>query len=181
MATKTRLTAADLFALPDDGFRYELVDGELVRMPPPGFRHSRITTRVARFLDTYVDAHDLGAVVDNGGFKLQGEPDVVLAPDVAFVQADRIPPAPETIGYPEIPPDLAVDVMSPSDEPADIEAKIRRYLRAGVRAVWLLDPARKTISVRTPDGPTYELGMDDTLDGGNMVPGFSVQVADLFR
>ena len=181
MATKTLFTAEDLFALPDDGFQYELIDGELVRMPPPGFRHSRITTRVARFLDTFVDAHGLGTVVDNGGFKLQETPEVVLAPDVAFVAADRLPPEIEIVGYPEIPPDLAVEVSSPSETRADIESKVERYFRAGVRLVWLLDPERKTISVRLPDGTASELAVADTLKGGDVVPGFSVAVAELFR
>lgn len=182
MATaKTLFTAADFFALPDDGFKYELIDGELIRMPPPGFRHSRITTRVARYLDAYVDVHGLGTVVANGGFKLQDEPEVVLAPDVAFVSADRLPPDAEIIGYPDIPPDLAVEVISPSETDTDVETKVGRYFRSGVRLVWLLDPGSKTINVRLPDGSVTTFTMDDALNGGEVLLGFSISVATLFR
>lgn len=181
MATKTLFTAEDLFALPDDDFQYELIDGELIRIPPPGFRHSRITTRVARYLDAYVDEHGLGTVVDNGGFKLQNEPEVVLAPDVAFVGADRLPRNAEIIGYPEVPPDLAVEVISPSETEADVETKADKYFRTGVRLVWLLDPESKTINVRRPDDSTIRFKVDDTLEGGEVLPGFSIPVAALFR
>ena len=121
MGTTTLMTADDLAALPDDGYRYELDRGVLVRMPPPKLRHGLVTSRFARLLGDHVDERGLGAVGTESGFLLARDPDRVVAPDVFFIRADRLPPDDEQDRY--LPfPDLAVEVLSPSDSMSDVSA-----------------------------------------------------------
>ena len=179
VATKL-MTAAELASLPDDGFRYELDEGVLRRMPPPGFRHGRVQNRAGRVLGDHADETGAGVVVTESGFMLAGDPDRVFAPDVAFVRADRIPTDADEAGYLPLAPDLVVEVLSPSDVQSDVEAKVAKYIVAGVRLVWLLDADRQTVSARRPDGWSRRYQADEELDGGDVLPTFRVRVADLF-
>jgi len=176
------VTAEQLFRMPDDGFRYELVRGELRKMTPAGFRHGAIIIRLSTPLAAFVDEHHLGVVAGaETGFKILSDPDTVRAPDVAFVRQDRIPREgpPETF-WPGAP-DLAVEVISPSDTVYEVEEKVAEWLSAGTRMVWVVHPKRRVVEVHRPSAKTVALAEQDALDGGDIVPGFRLQVAEIFR
>lgn len=174
----TPLTAEDLYDLPDDGRRRELVRGELRTMPPAGFRHGLVCTHVIARLSAFVHEHSLGAVVSNDtGFILERDPDTLRGPDVAFVAAERVPE--DQAGFAELAPDLVVEVVSPSDRVQDVNQKAREYLDAGVRLVWVVDPRSRTATVHRPDGGTVLIG-DAALDGEDVLPGFRLPLPDLF-
>ena len=175
------MTAEELFRLPDDGFRYELVRGRLVRMDTSGSRSSVITGRISRRLGSFVEAHALGLTGDaDWRFKLASDPDIVRAPDVAFVRADGIPTTGVPPGFWPGAPDLAIEVVSPSDRIADVVEKVQEYLAFGARLVWVVDPeARKAIIFRR-DAPPEVVGPDGELHGEDVVPGFVLRLADIW-
>ena len=172
------LTADDLLTLPDDGMRHELVDGALRVYPPPGARHGHTHGAVFALLRAHVTAHGLGETFVETGFVLKRDPDVVRAPDVSFLRADRVPVDGLPDGYIDGPPDLAVEVISPSDTLYEVEDKIAQYLAAGTRLAWVVNPRRRTVAVHAPGAPVHVLGGDDTLDGGDVVPGFRCAVRE---
>ncbi|MGZ3601040.1 MAG: Uma2 family endonuclease [Ktedonobacterales bacterium] len=181
------MTADELLALRDDGWQHELVDGVLVRMPSPGYRHGRIVFRLAMALATYVSAHRLGEVVAaETCFLLSrpGETDTVLRPDIAFVRSEHVPShdAPGVEKYVRLAPDLVVEVASPDRYKPEMAAKARLYLAAGVRLVWLVWLAARRVDVWRPgsDAPIASLSTADALDGLHVVPGFTYPLADLF-
>ncbi len=178
MATTFRLTADDLAALPDDGWRYALIRGELERMAPDNFDHGQYRDNIQVPLSVYVRRRRLGRVSANVGFTLESDPDTVLGPDVSFVRADRMP-ARGGSAFPTMAPDLAVEVLSPSNTASEMARKLAIYLAAGVRLVWVVDPETRTVAVHSPAGATL-LGEGDVLDGRDVIPGFSIPVADLF-
>lgn len=171
------MTADELLAMPDDGDRHELVRGELVTMSPSGTSHSRISLRMARHLAAFVERHNLGEVYgSNLGYIIARDPDTVREPDTSFIRADRVI---NTEKYFSGAPDLAVEVISPNDRWSEVEEKVREYLAAGTRMVVVIDPRRKTAFVRTLTSAT-DLTIDDTLSGGDVVPGWSLPLRDLF-
>jgi Uma2 family endonuclease len=182
MSTTTRtMTADELFMMPDDGSRYDLVKGELKRMSPAGSAHGAIIARLTIALGAYVESNDLGEVFGaEAGFKLASNPDTVLGPDVAFVSNERIPPTGIPVGYWIGAPDLAVEVISPGNSGREIEEKINEYLGAGVRAVWIVYPKRRTVVIYRSDAQAQTLAEEDTLDGQDVVPGFQYSVARMF-
>lgn len=134
-ASQTLVTADQLLRLSAQGKRYELVKGELREMAPTGGRHGRVAIRLGGRLNSYVDEHNLGEVfAAETGFRLSKDPDTVRAPDVAFVARGRLPEEGLPAGYPEIAPDLVVEVLSPSD------AAVEDWLEAGVKLVWVVYP-----------------------------------------
>lgn len=175
------MTADQLLELRDDGCRHELVAGFVVSEPPASFRHGDIAAEVFRRLIEFVRRNDLGRVVSTEtGFLLARDPDTVRAPDVAFVSRSTIDRAGRFRGFFPGAPDIAVEVLSPSERPADVHAKTGDYLAAGARLVWVVDPSRRQVRVhRSLLRPTI-LGATETLDGGDALPGFRVQVARLF-
>ena len=178
------LTEADLLAWPDDGWAYELVEGVLVRMPPSGRRATRISRRLAARLGDYVDARALGDVTgEQGGYRLAPRTD--LAPDVGFVRAARLPPldSPEADELIAGAPDLAVEVASPNQYRPGMAAKAQRFLAVGTQLVWVIWPKRREIDVWRPGNrqPSATLTTTDTLDGLDVVPGFTLPVAEIFR
>jgi Uma2 family endonuclease len=182
MATTKPMTAADLIALPDDGWRYELIEGVLHRMAPAGAEHGEIGIELGRHLGNYVIPRGLGRVYGaDTGFFLSHDPETLVAPDAAFVRAERLPPRSERTGYMDLAPDLVVEVVSPTDAQPDVDAKISRYLAAGVRLAWVAYPKRRTVQIHTPSHPPRELAEGDTLDGADVLPGFRLTVADVFR
>ncbi len=129
-----------------EGWRYEIDEGELVIMPPAGFEHGEISAAVVTALQTHVSAHHLGVTLTNEpGFRLRRGPDTLRAPDVAFVSNERLSRVADRRKLSDVPPDLAVEVLSPSDANVDMERKVQQYLAAGGRAVWILDPAAATL------------------------------------
>ena len=123
-------------------------------------------------LSNHVREHGRGVVyAAETGFTLSRRPDTVRAPDVAFISRDRLP-SPEPIGYPELAPDLVVEVLSPGDRPGETLAKIADWLSAGTRLVWLIDPARRAARVYRADGSATMVAADGVLDGEDVVTGF---------
>lgn len=182
MTSTKHMTAEELLTMPDDGQRHELVKGRLVSMSPAGNEHSTVGSIVAHYLWTYVLEHDLGIVTGaDGGFIIERDPDTVYAPDAAFVRAERLPPKDERRGYLELVPDLVVEVFSPSDRAREVAIKVRRYLEAGAQLVWVVFPATRTVEVHRPDGSRTTVGADDELDGEDVLPGFLLPIAKLFR
>lgn len=179
MTSDALLTAEELLRVRMPDKRVELVRGVLVVREPPGGRHGRIAMNVALELANHARAHDLGVVyAAETGFTLMRHPDTVRAPDVAFVRRERLP-TPEPIGYPDLAPDLVVEVLSPGDGPGEVLAKVADWLSAGTRLVWVLDPARRVARVYRDDGTEQILSADERLDAGDVVPGFSCRLADI--
>jgi Uma2 family endonuclease len=134
-----RMTADRLFGIKDDGFRYELVNGELRKMTPSGFNHGKVVARLTALLTLYVESNRLGAVLGaETGFKLASDPDTVRAPDIAFVKRERILATGETEKFCPGPPDLAVEVLSPSDTVYEVEDKVTGWLAPGTTTVWVV-------------------------------------------
>jgi Uma2 family endonuclease len=182
------MTADELLALGDKGRWCELVDGVLVKMSPTGYMHGRIVGNLTGELAHYVKTHHLGAVFGaETGFLLSppAQKDTVLGADVAFVRAERTPPpdAPDLEKYQRLAPDLVVEVASPNQRASDVAKKVRVYLDAGVRLVWVIWPGSKMADVWRPgsDTPSVTLTVADRLDGLDVVPGFSYPLADLFQ
>lgn len=176
------VTAEELLALPDDEWRYELVEGRLVRMPPTGDRHNRTSARLFGAVYGFVTSRGLGEVYpQESGFLLSasGEPDTVLAPDLAFVRAEHVP-RPTIDGFPRIAPDMVAEVISPSQTLPQLRQKAETWLAYGVRQVWILVPETRTVEVWSAAGPPAILDENDTLAGEDALSGFTVAVADLF-
>ncbi|HYW09737.1 MAG TPA: Uma2 family endonuclease [Longimicrobium sp.] len=182
MATQPHLTTADeLLRMPRDGVRRELVDGELLEMSPSGYAHGRVTANVTRVLSQHVHDAGLGDVLAaETGFKVTSNPDSVLAADVSFVRGERAAEMREERGYMNGAPDLAVEVVSPSDRSPTVEAKVRAWMSAGTRMVIVVHPTRRTVAVHRSGAPPELLGANDTLDGGDVILGWSVLVGVLF-
>jgi Uma2 family endonuclease len=180
-ATARPMSADDLWKLPADDLRHELVRGELRTMAPAGFRCGVVGTNLAVTLANHVKAHRLGAVVGaDTGFVLNRNPDTLRAPDVGFVCAKRITSQEQTIKFWEGPPDLAVEVVSPSDTLDEIDEKVDDYLESGTRLIWVVNPRRQTVTVCRPGQQPLLLRDADTLEGYDVVGGFACRVGEIF-
>ena len=182
MTTQTRpITADDLLRMPDDGFRYELVEGNLREMAPAGHQHGRIAINVSTPLAQHVKANNLGVVyAAETGFKLASNPDTVRAPDVAFVRWERVESVGDSEGFWPGAPDLAVEVVSPGDRYTDVEEKVFDWLDAGARLVIVANPRKRLVTVYRSLTDVVVLTEADVLDGGDVVPGFAMPVKDIF-
>jgi Uma2 family endonuclease len=175
------MTAEELIELPSDDYKYELVEGELIRMAPTGGEHGVLTVRLGRLLDEYIEAHDLGIVCGaETGFVLRRTPDTVRAPDVSFVAKERIPTTGVPKTYWPFAPDLAVEVVSPSDRFDEVQTKVAEYLTAGTRLVWVVDPATRTVFVYRSPRNVRALGEEDEIEGEDVVPGFRCPIKQMF-
>ncbi|HKO23144.1 MAG TPA: Uma2 family endonuclease, partial [Chloroflexota bacterium] len=177
------MTEEELLALPEDGWQYELVEGRLVRMPPSGLRATQVAFIIGAALFAFAQPRKLGVVTGaDGGYKLGPGSD--LAPDVGFVRADRLPPrnSPDYDRLVSGAPDLAVEVASPTQRRPALRRKAQRYLAAGTRLVWIVWPKHQQIEVWRPGDtrPSATLGVADTLDGDDVLPGFTYPVSDIF-
>jgi len=180
--TPQLMTADELLDLQDDGFRYELVQGELRRMSPAGHHHGRLAINITTPLDHYVRAHHLGAVyAAETGFQLTTDPDTVRAADVAFVRQEQVELVGDTDGYWPGAPDLAVEVVSPNDLYTEIEEKVLDWLRAGTRMVIIVNPRKRTVTVYRSHSEISLLTEQNVLDGGDVVPGWAIPVHELFK
>ena len=181
MATQTLITADELLGMPDDGKRYELIEGELIEMAPAGFRHTNIGARIIGLLFQHTDKNDLGELMNaDGGVFLQRDPDTIRVPDVGFISKERLPPGEGPSGFIEIIPDLVVEVVSPSDRAGQVQAKIEQWIEHGVRLVWVVYPECRSIMVYRSLSEVQVLHEGDTLTGGPVLPGFSCAVSDIF-
>lgn len=168
----------------DDGYCYELVAGVLVRMVGSRPRATRVTTRLFRVLDAFVEAHGLGTVTPPDAvydFEKTGQKDTGLLPDIGFYNASRERYVDPDKAYP-FAPDLAVEVASPTQYRPGMKAKAERYLSGGTAIVWIIWPKRQTVDVWRPGDtqPSATLGVGAALDGETVVPGFTYPVANLF-
>ena len=180
--TETRLlTADDLLRLYSEGVRGELIRGVLSETMPAGHRHGAIVMNLGGPLWAFVKPRRLGTIVaSDTGVWLERDPDTVREPDIAFTSAERIPLDAEITGYAEVAPDLVVEVASPSDSRRQVHDKALMWLRHGVRLVWVVYPNARTVDVYQEDGAVATLGEDDSLDGMDVLPGFSCAVSAVF-
>ena len=175
------MTAEELLEKPEDGFRYELVKGEARRMTPAGNIHGYTAMKLGSRLEQFVRTNSLGRVyAAETGFKLSSNPDTVRAPDVAFVSQTRLDEAGEVPGYWPGAPDLAVEVLSPSDTHSEVTEKSLSWLGAGCRMVLAVDPSQRAVTVCRSREDIRILTEEDTIDGADVVPGFGLPVAELF-
>jgi Uma2 family endonuclease len=181
MATTVKLyTAEDLAAMPGDE-PWELWEGALIRVPGAGGEASEIAGDIFALIRPFVRSAKLGMLTTaDGTYVLARNPDTVVVPDVAFVRWDRLPGRIRPKSYIPVPPDLAVEVVSPSDTPRDVAAKMELYRRAGVPLVWWVYPERRAVAVYRAGQPVAELREGDELDGGEVLPGFRLPVAEIF-
>lgn len=179
-AEKT-MTADELLRMPDDGWRYELVRGELRKMSPPGSQHGAIAQDLAWRLAQFVKQHDLGQVfAAETGFLISRDPDTVRAPDAAFVNKSQLDRFGLPVAYFPEAPALAVEVVSPDDTAEEVDSKIRCWLSAGTLLAWVVYPGGRTITVYRSLDDIRVLTEADTLSGENVVPGFECQVSEIF-
>ncbi len=162
----------------DDGWKDELSRGRLVREPGPGQQHGRVQVNLATILNRFVREHGLGYVVAESGFVLERHPDTVRGADVAFVARERYGDKPPK-KWAEFAPDLAVEVLSPSDRPSRMAEKLAQYFGSGARMVWLIDPEDRTAVVYRSLSDIAILSEGDELDGGDVLPGFRCFLADV--
>ena len=183
MATATALMTFEEYAsLPDDGTWTELVRGRIVEVPPPQPVHGRVCFRIARILGNFVVERNLGEVLTNDtGVITRRDPDTLRGADVAFYQAGRLPPVERWTGYFAIPPDLVVEVRSPSDRWAEILEKVTEYLAVGVQVVVVLDPGPRSATLFAGDQAPRTLGPDDSLTLPGLLEGFAVRVGSIFE
>ncbi|HEX5886164.1 MAG TPA: Uma2 family endonuclease [Pyrinomonadaceae bacterium] len=181
MSTTTQthlMTAEELMQLPDDSMCHELIKGELLTMPPPGDEHGAVIMNLTGPLFNHVKANNLGVLrAAETGFKLESNPDTVLAPDIAFITRDRV--GPRVLGYRNGAPDLVVEVMSQWDSKPKATREAELWVELGARSVWVVNPRKRTVEVFRPDvekklfHDTDEL-VDDT------IPGFRIAVSEIF-
>ena len=181
MTISKLVTAEELLHMPDDGWRYELLEGRLVKMAPAGRVHGKYAAHVGASMWQHVAGHQLGEVsAAETGFILATGPDTVRAPDAAFVSRERIEEAEETPGYWPFPPDLAVEVISPSDTYTEVESKVFQWLDAGAKAVVVVDPRRKSVTVYRSRSDITVLTGDDVLEVEGVIPGWTMPLQELF-
>ena len=178
-ARRLPTTAEELLLMPE-GTHGEIVEGVYVPLTAPGGVHGLVASRIGRVVGNFVDAHGLGATFGaETAFRLTRNPETVRCPDFAFIVAERIE-AVLRVGANEGAPDLAVEVLSPSNTPAEMSRKLAEYFRHGARQVWMVDPDTRPVAVHTAAGLPRFLEGDNVLDGGELLPGFSTPIAAFF-
>ena len=180
MNTATLITAEQLLEMPENRWN-ELVAGELREMTPPSCRHAAVISLLDGILGAHVRKHKLGAVLaGDPGFIVARDPDTVLGPDIAFIRAERLAAEPLGEGFREGAPDLAVEVLSPGQSPREGHEKALAWLDAGAVLVWVVNPARRTVTAYRSPSDIETLTVGAELDGGDLLPGFRCPIADLF-
>ncbi|MCC6317289.1 MAG: Uma2 family endonuclease [Gemmatimonadaceae bacterium] len=180
MTAAALMTAEELLALNLPDKRTELVRGRLIVREPAGYQHGDVAMRIGAALFEHCRGRQLGRVfAAETGFTLFRNPDTVRAPDAAFIRTERLL-APSTRGFPELAPDLAVEVLSPDDRPGEVLEKAADWLKAGCAMVWVIDPIRQRARVYRADGSQAELARDEALDGEALLPGFTCRLDSLF-
>jgi len=177
--------AAHLASVPDDGYTYEIVEGVLIKMPGSGIDASRVAARLLSALLVFAEAHGLGDVLGaDATYDLThpGDPTAtVLVPDVSFVASGRLPT--RNPGYGMLAPDIAVEVVSPSQYRPEMTEKAKLYIECSVRLVWIVWSNRQEVDVWrpvSPAAPVATLNVSDALDGFDALPGFTLPVSKLF-
>ena len=183
MATVEALITAEEFGqMPDDGRRTELVRGRIVELPPPKPRHGKVCNKAGRLLGNFAEDHDLGHVLNNdSGILTERGPDTVRGADVAFYSYGRMPKDSIPESYPDVPPELVIEVLSPGNRWTDVSEKVSEYIKAGVLVVCVLDPEPRTAHLYYPDQPNRTLGPDEELTLPECLPDFHVMVRSFFE
>jgi Uma2 family endonuclease len=180
-ASAVMMTAEEFLAYPLPDAKGELVRGELRVTPPAGGPHGVASTNLVLMLGIHVRSHALGRVfADAIGYELMRLPHTVRVPDVSFVRAERLPPDGIGPGLLKFAPDLAVEVLSPSETASELEEKLDDYLVSGTPLIWVVDPIRRTVMIVSADAPVRWLHEGDMLDAGSVIPGFACAVSDIF-
>ena len=175
------LTADDLLRLHSEGVRGELIMGVLHETVSTGFEHGAVVMNIGILMGGFIKPRRLGWLAgSDSGILLERSPDTVREPDIAFISAERLPLDARVPGYSQVVPDLVVEVVSPSDRPAPVYDKAQMWLRFGVRLVLIVDPEARRIVSLPSAGPSRTFAEDDTLDCGDILPGFSCAVRDIF-
>jgi Uma2 family endonuclease len=176
MISKTLLSVEEFTALPDDGMKHELNEGELIVTALPKPRHGTCQARLARALLEFVTSRDAGEVFTESGYRLT--PHTVRGPDVSFVRTSRLQGPDE---YFNGAPDLAVEIVSPGDDASDLRQKIKQYLDAGTSVVWVVYPRSRQIEIHTPGKTIRRVGVEDTLEAPELLPGFQLSVRAILQ
>ena len=181
VAVESTYTPEDLLSLPDGGKGYELVDGHLVEKKMGGFA-SWVAGRILQMLAVFGQDVGLGWVLDSEGSYQCFASDArkVRKPDVSFIRRGRLPDERIPAGHVRIPPDLAVEVVSPNDTVYEVDAKVEEHLAAGVPLVWVVNPETRVVHVYHADGTLERLGEQDELTAPDLIPDLRYPVADLF-
>ena len=180
---KERLLSIEEFErLPEEGeYLLELVRGRIVRDQRPNAMHGWLTIKLIRVLDRYVEEHSLGLVAVETGFLLADDPPTVRGPDVAFISRQRLPPEGIPDGFWRMGPDLAVEIVSPSNTAADIQEKVLEYLAAGSRIVWVVHPRSRSVTIYRSRDDIRVLVESESLEGEDVLPGFRLGISELFE
>jgi len=180
MATsRNTITDEELLALPKDGNKYEVVDGEL-RMSPAGWLHERIIARLIAQLVVFVEQKRLGDVLGSNALYVLPSGNR-RGPDASFVAAGRLAREAAGVPFPQLVPDLAVEVLSPSDSARRVLDRVGEYLQAGVRLVWIIDPGTRRAAVYRSPTEVREIGHDGILDGEDVLPGFVCPLLEILE
>ncbi len=180
-ATKL-LTADDLLRLDSQGIRGELIRGVFHEIMSSGLEHGEIAAKLTILLGIFIMPRRLGRLATSDvGVWLERDPDTVREPDIAYFSAARLPPDVRITGYAEVPPDLVVEIVSPSDTRREVREKARMWLSYGVALVWVVQPDTRTVDVYEPDQAAVTLTAQDTLDGSEVLPGFTCPISDIFN
>lgn len=180
-AIKTLMTANELLQLPKDGFRYELIQGELRKMSPAGGKHGVLAMRFGAKLGIFVEDNDLGTVyAAETGYKIKTNPDTVIAPDVSFISKERLPESEIPDGYLVAVPELVVEVISPNDSKKEVEEKVQTWFDFGVSVVILINPKKRAVTVYRSFTNSITLQENDMLVLDDVVTGFSYPISKLF-
>jgi Uma2 family endonuclease len=180
MSPARTITDEELLQLPEDGNKYEVVDGELVVSPGAGLRHERVIMQLAALLLPFVKERRLGQVL--GSNLLYRLPSGNRrGPDLSFIAAERAAALPPNTVFPQLAPDLAVEVLSPSDSPRRVQDKVGEYLEAGVRLVWIIDPENRRAVIYRALSSVDRIDENGELDGEEVLPGFRCRLFDLLH
>lgn len=180
MGAKTLLSWEQFSALPEDGNQYELSQGELVTIPPPGRTHGEVIWKISKILSRFVDEKQIGRIYIEIGFILPRKPEITYRqPDISFLSEARLQAMGDTQFF-EGAPDLAIEVVSPGNDAAELALKVEQYLAAGSAEVWVFYPKNRSVHVHRADGTVSKLSAKDTITTG-LLPGWSVCVADFFQ
>jgi len=172
------VTASELAKLSDDAGNFELIEGELIPVPPPKGDHGRIQANLIAILHHFITSSALGRVFGDVGYQLGHDPDTVLGPDLSFIRSDRLPI--DDTAYFDAAPDLAVEIVSPGNSPGDMERKLAIYLQSGTGCIWIVYPREHQVFVHIPDQAPRNYPVGSVLPGEPALPGLLVSVSDIF-
>ena len=179
MEIKKPVTIDDMYHMPKDGQKYELVDGEVV-VSPAGINHAEIVIKIAHIIATFLDDHPIGKVFgDNVGIIFPTGN--LRSPDVSFVRMDKFPDGKSPVTFGEFVPDFAVEVLSPGDRPRQVADKIGEFLECGVPLVWVVDPRAQTVTAYRSLSNIQQFNADDTITAEPVLPGFTCLVSRFFQ